>query len=86
MSGDTYANISNLVKIYWTNAVGSGRLSLNGQQGSYSKGSEGDTPHNGFNINLSHTHNYDHKHDITADGGTEARPDNYTIRVWKRTA
>lgn len=36
--------------------------------------------------NLQHTHNYDHKHNITADGGTEARPDNYTIRVWKRTA
>jgi len=37
-------------------------------------------------MNISHTHNYDHKHDITADGGTEARPDNYTLRVWKRTA
>ena len=36
--------------------------------------------------NINHTHNYDHKHDIPADGGTEARPDNYTIRVWKRTA
>ncbi|MBP3773482.1 MAG: hypothetical protein J6I53_12485 [Treponema sp.] len=27
-----------------------------------------------------------HAHNITADGGTEARPDNYTVRIWKRIA
>jgi hypothetical protein len=37
-------------------------------------------------MNIAHTHNYDHKHNITADGGTEARPDNYTVRIWKRIA
>jgi hypothetical protein len=45
-----------------------------------------DTDRNALKMNIQHTHNYDHKHNITADGGTEARPDNYTIRVWKRTA
>ena len=35
---------------------------------------------------IEHTHNYDHKHNITSDGGTEARPDNYTVRIWKRIA
>lgn len=34
--------------------------------------------------NLQHTHNFDHKHNIPADGGNEARPKNYTIRIWKR--
>jgi hypothetical protein len=27
-----------------------------------------------------------HQHTINADGGTEARPINYTIRIWERTA
>lgn len=27
-----------------------------------------------------------HTHSISSDGGTEARPKNYTVRLWKRTA
>jgi hypothetical protein len=27
---------------------------------------------------------YSHTHTINSDGGTEARPSNYTIKVWKR--
>lgn len=30
--------------------------------------------------------NGQHAHTINSDGGTEARPMNYTVRVWKRTA
>lgn len=33
-------------------------------------------------INVQHTH----KISVNNDGGDESRPDNYTIRVWKRTA
>lgn len=33
-------------------------------------------------INVEHTH----KISVNNDGGDESRPDNYTIRVWKRTA
>ncbi len=29
--------------------------------------------------------NGQHAHTINSDGGTEARPMNYTVRVWKRT-
>ena len=38
----------------------------------------------GFTINVSHTHNMQHIHSITADGGDESRPINYTQIVWKR--
>ena len=38
--------------------------------------------------NLEHTHNIKHNHIVNQsdDGGAEARPKNYTIRIWKRTA
>ena len=39
-----------------------------------------------ISTNVAHTHNMNHIHSITSDGGNENRPDNYTINVWKRTA
>ena len=33
---------------------------------------------------LAHTHNMQHKHSISSDGGTEARSVNFTVKVWKR--
>ena len=43
----------------------------------------------GFSINITHhSHSYSHGHSlsINKDGGTEARPVNYTVRIWKRIA
>lgn len=37
-----------------------------------------------ISINVSHTHNFNHRHSIGSDGGDEARPNNYTVRIWKR--
>ena len=31
-----------------------------------------------------HTHTFDHFHYLWGDGGNEARPDNFTYRIWKR--
>lgn len=39
-----------------------------------------------ISTNVAHTHNMNHIHSITSDGGNENRPDNYTIKIWKRTA
>jgi hypothetical protein len=33
-----------------------------------------------------HSHNIEHTHNTTSNGGNEARPENYTIKVWVRTA
>ena len=35
---------------------------------------------------MSITLNHKHTVSISSDGGTEARPDNYTIRIWKRVS
>ena len=37
-----------------------------------------------FDVN--HSHDFNHYHEMDPDGGDEARPINYTIRVWKRIA
>lgn len=44
-----------------------------------------------LSINVSHTHSHDHVHSITTgyngdSNNTEARPQNFAIRIWKRTA
>ena len=46
--------------------------------------SGGSVPHEKYTVTVSHTHNMQHIHKITADGGNESRPDNYTYKVWKR--
>ena len=33
-----------------------------------------------------HNHNFEHKHGTTSNGGTEARPVNFTYKIWVRTA
>ena len=49
-------------------------------------GSEGATDRM-IRIDASHAHNFYGSADSTDySGGSECRPDNYTIRVWKRTA
>ena len=30
--------------------------------------------------------NGSHSHTVQAEGGNESRPENYTVRIWKRTA
>lgn len=40
---------------------------------------------NGY-MSFDHSHSYNHVHSISSAGGTEARPDNYSIKIWKRTA
>ncbi len=42
-----------------------------------------------MNLNANHAHTITdggHKHTIGSSGGTEARPDNYAIKIWERTA
>lgn len=39
---------------------------------------------NGY-MSFDHSHSYNHVHSISSAGGTEARPDNFAIKVWKRT-
>ena len=39
-----------------------------------------------FTMDLSHEHYYSGSSTTEASGGTENRPSNYTIRIWKRTA
>ena len=47
-----------------------------------------------YTINLSHSHNMQHNHTVdishthgtTSNGGDEARPIDYTYKIWKRTA
>ena len=48
---------------------------------------------NGYDltIDVSHTHSHDHVHSITTgyngnSSNKESRPDNFAIRIWKRTA
>ena len=33
---------------------------------------------------FNHNHDYNHSHKMDSDGGDEARPKNYTVRIWKR--
>lgn len=33
---------------------------------------------------FNHAHDMQHIHSITSDGGNESRPDNFTIRIYKR--
>lgn len=70
-SGDTYTPYAN------------GNISIDSTySGSINTGSGNNK--NSYHIDVSHTHNMQHKHKITADGGNEARPDNYTCKVWIR--
>ena len=39
-----------------------------------------------LNFDVNHSHDFNHYHKMDPDGGDEARPINYTIRVWKRIA
>lgn len=42
-----------------------------------------------LSINVAHTHDFSHTHDTNYNGSSsdqEARPDNYTIKIWKRIA
>jgi hypothetical protein len=66
-------------------------FTLNGNTSAYNRSpgwaSEGSSSwRKGINMNIAHTHNMQHIHSISADGETEARPVNMTVRVWKRTA
>lgn len=40
----------------------------------------------GLNLNFNHGHDYNHAHNMDSSGGSEARPANYTVRMWKRIA
>ena len=70
-SGDTYQPYAN------------GNVSINSTySGSINTGNG--SSKNSYHINVAHTHDMQHKHKITSEGGDEARPDNYTYKVWKR--
>ena len=44
------------------------------------QGDDRQAGYSGVNMDISHTHT------INPDGGNEARPANYTIKVWKRVS
>lgn len=39
-----------------------------------------------LSINVEHTHSFEFSGETEANSGTETRPENYTMRIWKRTA
>ena len=83
MSANSYGEIRNTN----SNAYASGNVS----SGSLSSASgataiNGGSFASGYKFNVAHTHDMQHKHSISADGETEARPANFTVKVWKRTA
>ena len=93
MSGETYSG--RITTIYGSGRYGSTWANSNNKriEGSFQSDCiDTDTDHDTagwvYNINLSHTHNFDHTHKLEIYGGgdAEARPINYTIKVWKRTA
>jgi hypothetical protein len=72
------------------NSVDGSTFTLNGDTSAYNRtvgwGEGGGSSYRkGVNMNIAHTHNMQHIHSISADGETEARPVNMTVRVWKRT-
>lgn len=48
--------------------------------GAYYQGTDKQRSYAGVSMDISHTHT------INPDGGNEARPANYTMRIWVRTA
>ena len=83
MSGDnTVTHPGHTIK-----GVNSGRSSYTGSNGEYyNYNTSGRHDASGILINLAHTHSFSVSGKTGSDGGGECRPDNYTIRVWKRTA
>ena len=70
-----------------TNNVGdaaSGNVSRSNIFTAYKSDSGGATVGVNYKINVQHTHDIDFT--SGSNGGDEARPLNYTIRIWKRTA
>ncbi|WP_297645924.1 hypothetical protein [uncultured Treponema sp.] len=65
----------------------SGILSLTDSLGAENEdNSNGSRPYK-LNINASHAHSFTGTNGTTSsDGYVESRPENYTIRIWKRTA
>ncbi len=39
-----------------------------------------------LSINVEHTHSFEFSGETEANSGTETRPENYTVRVWKRVS
>ena len=47
---------------------------------------EGGSYKNRYDMNISHTHNMEHSHGTTTNGGIETRTVNYSYKVWKRVS
>ena len=82
MSGNATGSVTGygLIRSSGGSAGGNCSLFRQTQQGASQESSAG----YGFSIDISHTHNMQHIHSITSDGGDESRPNNYTQIVWKR--
>lgn len=61
----------------------SGNIALSNEAGiNIDSGNWGGGTYRTFNIDVQHTHSFT----TNPDGGNEVRPDNYTTRIWLRTA
>lgn len=93
ISGDNYAQFTPWA--YQSQLETSGRITASGTNKHSYNTSDAHTGSN-VRIDLAHTHNMEHSHTtdsqgshthtINAAGGSEARPVDYTYKIWKRIA
>ncbi len=83
MSGDSYVNHPG----HTVNGTNSDRSKYNGSNGEhYNYSSSGRHTAQAIYIDLSHTHSFSASGTTDSSGASETRPQNFTMRIWKRTA
>ena len=87
ISGDQYGIIRITMDYSSYGSSATGRFVMDGSGGGGRQwGLRADGPDGAgrFYADFRHTHNMQHIHSIASDGGNESRPNNYTIRIYKR--
>ena len=83
-TGSLNARLSDSLKSSNVGDAASGNVSRSNIFTAYKCDSGGASLGVNYKINVEHNHNIDFT--SGSNGGDEARPINYTIRIWKRTA